>query len=43
MVAEIGIKSLHTKLLLNALYAIVGWGAAAAGAFFHDIHGRRKM
>ena len=33
----------NTVLLLNAVYAITGWIAAAAGARLHDVFGRRKM
>lgn len=31
------------KLLLNIVYAIVGWIFSTAGTRFHDIIGRRKM
>ena len=43
MVAAIGITSTSTKLLLNILYAVVGYIFSTAGARFHDIIGRRKM
>jgi MFS family permease len=37
------VKDTNTKLLLNAIYSIVGWVSATCGARFHDIFGRRKM
>ncbi|KAF3922647.1 hypothetical protein ABW21_db0201703 [Orbilia brochopaga] len=43
MVTDVGITSTRTKLVLNGVYAIVGWIAAASGARLHDIFGRRKM
>ncbi|EPS37058.1 hypothetical protein H072_9328 [Dactylellina haptotyla CBS 200.50] len=43
MLNDVGIKEMSTKLYLNGLYAIVGWGAAAMGARLHDHFGRRKM
>jgi MFS family permease len=43
MLTAVGITSASTKILLNAIYAITGWGAAIAGARCHDIFGRRKM
>lgn len=38
-----GITSTDTKLLLNIIYALVGWIFSAAGTRFHDIVGRRPM
>ncbi|KAF4992378.1 hypothetical protein FDECE_13734 [Fusarium decemcellulare] len=43
LVEAVGVTSTDTKLLLNAIYAIVGWLFAMCGARFHDIVGRRKM
>jgi MFS family permease len=43
MVADVGITDTNTKLLLNGLYAVIGWTAAASGARLHDVFGRRKM
>ncbi|KAJ6259708.1 Lactose permease [Drechslerella dactyloides] len=43
MVTDVGITSTDTKLILNGVYAIVGWIAAASGARLHDVFGRRKM
>ncbi|KAF2200575.1 sugar transporter [Delitschia confertaspora ATCC 74209] len=43
MVANVGITSPDTKLLLNILYALVSYIFATAGARFHDVFGRRKM
>ncbi|KAL3952891.1 hypothetical protein ACCO45_012834 [Purpureocillium lilacinum] len=43
MVENVGITSVNTVLLLNAIYAVTGWIAATAGARLHDIFGRRKM
>jgi sugar porter (SP) family MFS transporter len=43
MIANVGITSTNTQLLLNAIYAVTGWIAATCGARFHDILGRRKM
>ncbi|KAF3931462.1 hypothetical protein ABW19_dt0203782 [Dactylella cylindrospora] len=43
MVTDVGITSTDTKLILNGIYAIVGWIAAASGARLHDVFGRRKM
>lgn len=38
-----GITSTDTKLLLNIIYALVGWIFSAAGTRFHDLIGRRPM
>lgn len=43
LLTEVGVTDTNTVLLLNAVYALTGWVAAAAGARFHDILGRRKM
>jgi MFS family permease len=43
LVFQVGIKDPNTQILLNAIYAITGWIAATAGAFFHDRLGRRTM
>jgi len=43
LVTNVGITNTNTKLLLNAIYALTGWIAAASGARFHDVAGRRKM
>ncbi|KAH8807771.1 hypothetical protein F5884DRAFT_821347 [Xylogone sp. PMI_703] len=43
LVANVGITDQSTVLLLNGIYALTGWIAAAAGARLHDIVGRRKM
>ncbi len=43
LLTNVGIEDTNTVLLLNAIYALTGWIAAAAGARFHDIIGRRKM
>ena len=43
LVAEVGITSSKTQILLNAIYAITGWIAAITGACFHDRLGRRLM
>ncbi|KAF2735853.1 lactose permease [Polyplosphaeria fusca] len=43
LLANVGITSTDTKLLLNIIYALVGWIFATAGARWHDVIGRRKM
>lgn len=43
MVANVGITSTNTQLLLNIIYAIGGWIPAIIGARLHDVVGRRKM
>lgn len=43
MLAGIGIKDTNTKLILNIVYAVIGWVFATMGARLHDKVGRRKM
>jgi MFS family permease len=43
LLANVGITSADTKLLLNIMYALVGYIFATAGARMHDVVGRRKM
>jgi len=43
LLTNVGVTDTNTVLLLNAIYALTGWIAAATGARFHDIIGRRKM
>ncbi|ORY22178.1 general substrate transporter [Naematelia encephala] len=43
MLENVGITTVSTVLLLNAVYAITGWLAAIIGARLHDKVGRRKM
>ena len=43
MVDKVGITDPDTQILLNGIYALTGWIAATAGAFFHDRLGRRTM
>lgn len=43
LLTNVGIRSVDTKLLLNIVYAIIGWVFAAFGARCHDILGRRPM
>ncbi|KAJ9611120.1 hypothetical protein H2200_004303 [Cladophialophora chaetospira] len=43
LVANVGITSVNTQLLLNIIYAIGGWIPAMIGARLHDVVGRRKM
>jgi MFS family permease len=43
LVANVGITSTNTQLLLNIIYAITGWIPAIIGARLHDVVGRRKM
>ncbi len=40
---KVGFTSNNFLVLLNALYAVAGWVAAASGALLHDHVGRRKM
>lgn len=43
LIANVGVTDESTVLLLNAIYQLMGWIAAASGARFHDVVGRRKM
>jgi len=43
LVSHVGITDTNTQLLMNIIYAIIGWIFATAGSRFHDIVGRRKM
>ena len=43
MLKNVGITQVNLVLLMNAIYAVVGWIFAASGARFHDVWGRRKM
>ena len=43
LLTNVGIVSVNMKLLLNIIYALVGWIFSTAGAHFHDRIGRRKM
>lgn len=43
LLANVGITSADTKLLLNIMYALVGYIFSSAGARMHDVIGRRKM
>lgn len=43
LLANVGITSADTKLLLNIMYALEGYIFATAGARLHDVFGRRKM
>ena len=43
LLANVGIVSTDTKLLLNIMYALEGYIFATAGARLHDVFGRRKM
>jgi MFS family permease len=43
LLKNVGITSTNLKLLLNIIYAIVGWIFSTAGANCHDRIGRRKM
>jgi MFS family permease len=43
LLANVGITSTDTKLVLNIVYALVGYIFATAGARMHDVIGRRKM
>ncbi|KAJ4152261.1 hypothetical protein NW754_004056 [Fusarium falciforme] len=43
MLNGIGITDTDTKLILNIVYAVVGWTASIVGSRLHDVVGRRKM
>ncbi|CAN6645562.1 hexose transporter Hxt15p [Trichomonascus vanleenenianus] len=43
MLSAVGITEPKTQVLMNAIYAIVGWVFASMGPFLHDHVGRRKM
>lgn len=43
MLNGIGVTDTNTKLVLNIVYAVVGWVASTAGSRLHDVVGRRKM
>ncbi|KAH7248492.1 general substrate transporter [Fusarium redolens] len=43
MLNGIGITNTDTKLILNIVYAFVGWISSIIGSRLHDIVGRRKM
>ncbi|KAI0885012.1 general substrate transporter [Annulohypoxylon maeteangense] len=43
MLDGIGIKDTNTKLILNIVYAVIGWVFSMCGARLHDVVGRRKM
>ncbi|KAI5803064.1 sugar transporter [Geopyxis carbonaria] len=43
MAQAVGVTRTETLLLLNAIYSITGWIAAATGARLHDVFGRRPM
>jgi MFS family permease len=43
MLNNVGITTTNLVLLMNAIYAVIGWIFAASGARFHDVWGRRKM
>ena len=43
LLANVGIRDTDTKLVLNIVYALVGYLFATAGARMHDVVGRRKM
>ncbi|KZT53878.1 sugar transporter [Calocera cornea HHB12733] len=43
LLLNVGITDTNTQLLLNIIYAIIGWIFAATGTRFHDLIGRRKM
>ncbi|PGH00994.1 hypothetical protein AJ79_08058 [Helicocarpus griseus UAMH5409] len=43
LLENVGVTDTDTKLLLNIIYAIMGWIPAMIGARCHDIIGRRKM
>lgn len=43
LLANVGITSADTKLLLNIIYALIGYIFSTAGARLHDVFGRRKM
>ncbi|GFF59521.1 hypothetical protein IFM51744_09950 [Aspergillus udagawae] len=43
MLSGIGITDTDTKLILNIVYAVVGWVSSIFGSRLHDVVGRRKM
>jgi len=43
MLDNVGITKTSLVLLLNGIYAVIGWVFAISGARFHDVWGRRKM
>ncbi|KAI5462795.1 general substrate transporter [Mariannaea sp. PMI_226] len=43
MLNGIGITDTNTKLILNIVYAVVGWVSSIFGSRLHDVVGRRKM
>ncbi|KAI1340060.1 general substrate transporter [Xylariaceae sp. FL0016] len=43
MLNGVGITDTNTKLVLNIVYAVIGWVFSAGGARLHDVVGRRKM
>lgn len=43
MLNNVGIVETNFVLLMNAIYAVIGWIFAVSGARFHDLWGRRKM
>jgi MFS family permease len=43
MLNGIGITDTDMKLILNIVYAVVGWVASVIGSRLHDVVGRRKM
>ncbi|KAF3404317.1 Lactose permease [Talaromyces pinophilus] len=43
MLTGIGITNTNTKLVLNIVYAVVGWVSSIIGSRLHDVVGRRKM
>ncbi|KAL2843930.1 general substrate transporter [Aspergillus pseudoustus] len=43
MLTGIGITSTDMKLILNIVYAVVGWVSSIIGSRLHDVVGRRKM
>ncbi|KAK2808955.1 hypothetical protein FQN50_004229 [Emmonsiellopsis sp. PD_5] len=43
MLNNVGVTDTDTKLILNIVYAVIGWVFSATGSRLHDIVGRRKM
>lgn len=43
MLTGIGITDTNTKLVLNIVYAVIGWVSSIIGSRLHDVVGRRKM
>jgi MFS family permease len=43
MLNGIGITDTDLKLILNIVYAVIGWVASIFGSRLHDVVGRRKM